>query len=136
MSTNEKRREIESRADVHELVRTFYGKVRKDELLGPIFNKHIEDWETHFERLTDFWEGNLFFKRNFRGNPRLKHIEVDAAEGHTIDALHFGVWLNYWFQTIDALFVGEKANIAKNRARNMGTFFHIAIFQARKGTLN
>jgi hemoglobin len=49
-----------------------------------------------------------------------------------INELHFGTWLNLWFQTIDELFDGEMAQIAKNRARNMGSHLHIAIFNARK----
>lgn len=124
-------KEIENREDVFNLVDTFYAKVRKDELLGPIFNKHIKDWPSHLERLTDFWETNLFFVRKFKGNPMLKHRLVDASENYSINELHFGVWLNHWFQTIDSMFEGEKANMAKNRARNMGTFFHINMFQAR-----
>ena len=36
---------IESREDVQFLVHTFYSKIRKDELLGPIFNSHISDDE-------------------------------------------------------------------------------------------
>ncbi|MEX0274849.1 MAG: group III truncated hemoglobin [Flavobacteriaceae bacterium] len=124
-------KEITTREDVYALVTTFYGRVRKDELLGPIFERHIDDWPAHFERLTDFWETNLFFVAKFKGNPMLKHRLVDAAEKYTLSDMHFGVWLNLWFQTIDDLFVGEKAQIAKNRARNMGTFFYINIFEGR-----
>ncbi|NJB70160.1 hemoglobin [Saonia flava] len=125
------KKEISSRKEVYELVTTFYGKVRKDELLGPIFNRHINDWGGHFEKLTDFWETNLFFVRKFKGSPMHKHILVDKDENYAINEHHFGAWLNLWFQTVDELFIGEKANIAKNRARNMGTFFHIGIFNAR-----
>ncbi|WP_318527366.1 group III truncated hemoglobin [Rasiella rasia] len=126
------RKDITTREDVYLLVSTFYGKVQNNELLGPIFNRAITDWDTHFEHLTDFWETNLFFKRKFKGNPIQKHVEVDTAEGHSINELHFGVWLNMWFETVDDLFVGELAQIAKNRARNMGTFIHLQIFNARK----
>jgi len=125
------RREIENRDDVFILVDTFYNKVRKNELLGPIFEAHISDWPKHIERLTDFWETNLFFVRKFKGNPLIKHQIVDAKAGYKIDELHFGTWLNLWFETIDQLYQGEKAIIAKNRARNMGTFFHVNMFKAR-----
>ena len=125
------KKEIVTREDVYNLVSTFYSKVRKDDLLAPIFNKHITDWPAHLEHLTDFWETNLFFKNKFKGNPLYKHKVVDAAENNTINEHHFGAWLNLWFQTIDDLFTGEKATIAKNRARNMGTFFHLKIFEAR-----
>jgi len=125
------KKEITNRTDVYQLVDAFYIKVRKDSLLGPIFNKHISDWPAHLERLTDFWETNLFFVRKFKGNPLLKHQIVDAAENRTIDSKHFGIWLNLWFQTLDEYFEGEKVTLAKDRARNMGTAIHLKIFEAR-----
>ena len=126
-----KKADINNRESIHLLVRTFYGKVREDALLGPIFNATITDWEGHFNHLTDFWETNLFFKRSYTGDPMQKHIDVDAEQGGAINEMHFGVWLNLWFQTIDDLFEGQIAQIAKNRARNMGTFIHLQIFKAR-----
>ncbi len=126
------KKNIESREDVFLLVSTFYSKVRKDELLGPVFNGIITDWNTHLELLTDFWETNLFFERKYFGNPMHTHIEVDKKMNHSINELHFGTWINLWHETINELFEGETAEIAKNRARNMGTFLHLNIFNARK----
>jgi hemoglobin len=128
--------DIENREDVHLLVTTFYAKVRKDELLAPIFNPMIQDWEEHFEKLTDFWEGNLFFRKKYLGNPLEKHVEVDKFHHGKIEAMHFGVWLNLWYETVDNLFKGEVAQRAKNRARNMSTFIHLKIFDARNETSN
>ncbi len=124
-------KQIESREDVSLLVNTFYDKVRKDELLGPIFNGIIHDWPAHLELLTDFWETNLLYKRKYFGNPMSAHVEVDKKFGNTINELHFGTWINLWLQTINELFEGEVAEIAKNRSRNMGTFIHLNIFNAR-----
>jgi hemoglobin len=83
------------------------------------------------EHLTDFWETNLFFEKSYKGNPIDKHIEVDKKFDGAINELHFGTWINLWYQTIDELFEGDTAQIAKNRARNMGTYIHIHLFQAR-----
>lgn len=129
-------KKIESREDVSFLVRTFYAKIREDALLGPIFNGIISDWETHLELLTDFWETNLFYERKYFGNPLHAHVEVDKKIGNAINELHFGTWLNLWFQTLEEHFEGEVADIAKNRARSMGTFIHLNIFNARKKDLN
>lgn len=125
-------KQIESREDVSLLVHTFYGKVRKNELLGPIFNGIITDWPTHLELLTDFWETNLLYKRKYFGNPMTAHVAVDEQCGNTINELHFGTWINLWLETVNELFEGEVAQIAINRSRNMGTFIHLNIFNARK----
>ena len=114
---------IETRNDVSILVNVFYTKIRKDELLGPIFNGHIPDekWPEHLNKLTDFWETNLFGIAKFKGNPSKKHIDVDKESGHTIEQLHFGKWLQLWFETIDELYVGDVAIKAKESARKMAT---------------
>ena len=124
--------DISSREDVYLLVTTFYSKVRKDELLAPIFNSVIKDWPHHFELLTDFWQTNLFFEKIYMGDPLQKHVEVDKLIGGKISELHFGAWMNLWYETLDELFIGEVTQIAKNRARNMGTYMHLKIFEARE----
>tara|TARA_R110002051_G_scaffold48308_2_gene95371 strand:- start:124370 stop:124759 length:390 start_codon:yes stop_codon:yes gene_type:complete len=125
------KKEIESRIDVQLLVHTFYGRIRKDTMLGPIFNGIISDWETHLELLTDFWETQLFLKRKYLGNPVTTHQEVDDKTNGTITTEHFGVWLNHWFATIDELFEGEVSWIAKNRAQKMSTMLFMQMYQHR-----
>lgn len=123
--------EIQNRADVRLLVETFYGKIRKDKILGPIFNSIITDWESHLISLTDFWETQLFLKRKYYGNPVKAHQQVDDKIDHSITSEHFGLWLNLWFATIDELFDGERAWIAKNRAQKMSTMLFMQIYQHR-----
>lgn len=130
------KKELDTREDVYLLVSSFYTKVRKDNLLGPIFNTAIKDWDEHLDRLTTFWETSLFMTRKLEqkyiGNPMEAHVKVDRDNNHSITELHFGVWLNLWYQTIDELFVGEYADVAKRRARKMGTFLHLKIFEERQ----
>ena len=56
--------------------------------------------------------------------------------GNTISQEHFGQWMNLWYRTIDELFEGEYANMAKNRARKMSTFLYLKIFEARQANNN
>lgn len=128
--------DIQTRADVQNLVTTFYKKVRTNELLGPFFNETISDWDAHFDLLTTFWESSLFMTRplehKYQGNPIDAHIQVDQKFDEQITEMHFGVWLNLWYETIEELFQGPVADNAKRRARKMGTFIYLKIFEARQ----
>ena len=124
---------IAGRKEVSLLVNTFYAKIRKNELLGPIFNGHIPDekWPEHLSKLTDFWETNLFGIVKFKGNPTQKHLNVDRNLNHTVSQEHFGRWLQIWFVTIESNFCGVLANKAKEGARRMANGQFMAIFNHR-----
>lgn len=130
--------DIQDRDDVFLLVSEFYIKVRKDTILGPFFNNVIKDWDTHIDHLTTFWESSLFMtkklEQRYKGNPLEVHVKVDKENNHSITELHFGIWINLWFATLDELFEGIVAENAKRRARKMGTFLYLSIFQARQNS--
>ena len=126
------KQDIQNREDVYKLVSTFYAKVRANEKIGYVFNEIIEDWPSHLEKLTDFWETNLFFVSKFRGNPMQAHVDVDRHFNNSIEQKHFGEWLNMWFETVDELFEGDRASIAKNRARNMASNLFMAVYEHRQ----
>ena len=126
------KKQIENRADVEFLVHQFYAKIRADEEIGFYFNTIIKDWDSHLEKLTDFWETNLFAVKKYKGNPHEVHNEVDAHFDGKITSNEFGIWLNHWFQTIDEHFEGENADTLKRRARKMSTFLYMSMFEHRK----
>lgn len=125
------KRELNTREDISFLIHTFYGRIREDEMLGPIFNGMIKNWPEHLEKLTDFWETNLTLNRVFRGNPPEAHRRTDRYMNHTISMEHFGRWLQIWFATIDEFFTGNQAYLAKNRARTMSTHLFLRMFESR-----
>ena len=125
-------KEIQNRDDVAFLVQHFYAKIRADKEIGFYFNETIKDWNEHLEKLTDFWEMNLFGGRNFDGNPIEAHNRVDQKFNESITPEVFGIWLNLWFATIDEFFEGENATILKRRARKMGTMLFLNIFENRQ----
>ena len=126
-------KEIETREDVNHLVNIFYAKIRKDDLLGDIFNSHIADeqWPANLEKLTDFWETNLFGVPKFKGNPTQKHINVDKNLNYGVTQIHFSRWLQLWFETINELYEGERAEKAKQAARKMATGQYIMVWNHR-----
>ena len=40
---------------ISDLVESFYATIRRDALLGPIFETHVADWTSHLARMKDFW---------------------------------------------------------------------------------
>lgn len=126
-------REIKNRDDIFLLVSTFYNKIKKDDFIGPIFLEMIpdEEWNAHLEKLTDFWDSTLFIKRSYKGNPMIKHQNVDQHFNGSITQKHFGKWLELWFGTVDSLFFGDKATEAKERARNIASILFLRIYEAR-----
>ncbi|CAL2093752.1 group III truncated hemoglobin [Tenacibaculum sp. 190524A02b] len=132
------KREIINRDDVYLLVSTFYNKIKLDDFIGPIFISTIpaNEWNDHLEKLTDFWETNLFFVRKFKGNPMKAHKDVDMNFNYKISQEHFGRWLQLWFTTVDELFLGQKANEAKERARNIASMLFFRMFEAKPKSSN
>ncbi|WP_291149130.1 group III truncated hemoglobin [Flavobacterium sp. UBA7680] len=126
------KKQIENRADISFLVHHFYAKIRADKEIGFYFNMIIKDWDAHLEKLTDFWETNLFAVKKYKGNPHAVHNEVDAHFDSKITANEFGIWLNHWAQTLDEHFEGENVETLKRRARKMSTFLYVSMFEHRK----
>lgn len=118
------RNEILQLEDVKNLVDTFYGKVRENDLLGPIFDNRIQDrWPEHLAKMYTFWQTILLGEHTYYGSPFPPHATLP------VEKIHFETWLSLFYQTIDELFVGEKANEAKWRANKMAEMFQLKITQ-------
>ncbi|HMA06231.1 MAG TPA: group III truncated hemoglobin [Ramlibacter sp.] len=81
-----------SEEEVSELVHTFYGHVRDDAVLGPIFGRHVKDWDTHLARMVDFWSSALRGTARFRGTP-MRERANDLAR-RIADSLWYGYRLS------------------------------------------
>lgn len=126
------KKDIQSRKDIEILVSTFYQKVRQDKTIGTFFNRTITDWPEHLDKLSNFWSANLLLVKGYQGNPMRTHIQVDEKFDHSIEQAHFGKWLQLWLNTVDELYMGEKAHLAKERARNMAHMIFMRIYMARQ----
>lgn len=112
--------DVRNKEDVKIFVDSFYEKVRKDSIIGPVFAAKIADgnWTPHLERMYSFWNTVLFATRDYRGNPFSKHASLP------IQKRHFERWVNLFVETMDEHFEGEIADDAKMRADKMGKLFH------------
>lgn len=111
-------KDIENKQDIEFLLHSFYNVVRKNEIIGYIFDEIIKvNWEQHLPLITNFWETLLFGKDTFKGNPMLTHIQISKKVPLT--KLHFDTWLQIWNNTINEYFFGKKAEEAKQKAQNI-----------------
>jgi hemoglobin len=111
--------DIESRADVEDFVRAFYRDAAMDDVLGPVFHAARVDWSVHIPKLVDFWSWQLLGERGYEGNPLRAHEPSHARTPFT--AAHYERWLDLFTTTIDDRFAGQRAELAKSRARRMAT---------------
>lgn len=114
----ETKNDITTFDDIKLLVDTFYGQVRNDELLGPVFNHTIKDnWPVHLQKMYSFWQTVLLNEYTYQGGPFPPHMKLG------INSAHFERWMQLFTATIDQLFSGEKADEAKWRAGKMSELF-------------
>lgn len=110
--------DIASRADIENLVNTFYDKVKGNEILGYIFEDVANvNWVAHLPRMYAFWESQLLDQQTFTGNPMVKHIALSKQTSLT--EREFSEWLRLFDGTVDEIFKGPKAVEAKIKAANI-----------------
>jgi hemoglobin len=116
-------RDIEDRADCERLVRAFYGRALEDPLIGWLFTDVARlDLEAHVPRITSFWETVLLGARSYAGGAFAPHAALHMRA--ELRAAHFERWLVLWAATVDELFAGERAELAKAHAERVAHAFH------------
>jgi hemoglobin len=115
------RYDIQDRTDIQELIVAFYKRAFADELIGHIFTDVMHmDLEAHMPIMCDFWETILFQTGAYRRNAFEVHHRINQL--NPISSVHFQRWEDLWHDTIDEMFEGEKANLAKlNASRISGS---------------
>lgn len=110
-----------------ELVHAFYGKIRNDSVLGPIFAARIDDWPPHLDRMTSFWSSVALMTGRYHGAPVPKHV------GLPIDWSHFERWLTLFRETAMEICTPAGAAHVIERAERIARSLNFAIEDA-KGT--
>jgi hemoglobin len=116
-------KDIETRDDVERLVRAFYTRALGDPIIGWLFTDIAKlDLEAHVPQITSFWETILLGAHSYGGGAFRPHAELHAKA--QLRKAHFDRWLTLWRETIDELFAGERAELAKAHAERVAKAFH------------
>ena len=105
---------LPDRDDIVRLVDAFYEKVRRDGVLGPVFNPLVHDWDEHKALLVRFWSSVVLGTREYRGNPMAVHRPLPIDDGH------FGRWLGLWRATTQEVLDPAHAELMYGHALRIG----------------
>lgn len=115
-------------AMIETLVRSFYAKVRCDDLLGPVFDARIEDWEPHLDRMCAFWSSVALLSGRYHGRPMEMHAPLP------VDSRHFDRWLALFEETARSVCPAPAAAHFIERARRIAESLELAV-AAHNGVL-
>src|ERR1700754_5072128 len=114
--------DIETREDCERLVRAFYSRALTDPIIGYIFTDVARlDLEAHVPVIASFWETILLGAQSYRGGAFAPHAALHMKA--RLRAGHFERWLWLWHTTVDELFAGERAELAKSHAVRVARAF-------------
>jgi hemoglobin len=111
---------------IRRLVHAFYGKVRQDPQIGPIFNREIDDWDEHLARLCDFWSSVLLMSGRFKGQPMAVHTQLAD-----IGPAHFARWLELFHETAGEVCPPQAAALFRAKADQIGESLQLGIAFSR-----
>jgi hemoglobin len=107
---------------IRDLVHTFYGRVRQDAVLGPIFNSVVEDWDEHLAKLCDFWSSVTLMTGRYKGTPMKVHANLPQ-----IAPEHFVQWLGLFRATAADICPPEAAALFVDRSERIAESLQMGI---------
>ena len=111
------------------LVERFYGKVRQDPLIGPVFDRAIADWPEHLEKLQAFWSSVMLTTGRYKGRPLPAHVR----HGDMISAASFDRWLAIWSETTEEMLDPASAAALQDKAARIAESLSLGIAFHRGG---
>lgn len=126
--------EIRDRTGIDEamigaLVTTFYAQVRRDPLIGPIFEERIDDWTRHLEKLCAFWSSVVLMTGRYHGQPMQAHLSLPIRNEH------FERWLEIFEATAMSVCPRKAADVFIGRARRIADSLELGI-AAHRGEIS
>lgn len=105
------------------LIPAFYGRVREDALIGPLFNAAIHDWPEHLGKLTAFWSSVMLTSGRYKGSPMAAHLRhIDAIKPEM-----FRRWLEIWAETTAELMPPPAAAALQEKAGRIGESLQLGL---------
>jgi len=109
---------------VHDLVHAFYGRVRADATLGPIFEAVVAGrWDEHLAKMCDFWSSVTLATGRYEGRPLAAHLRLKDVRPE-----HFQLWLRLFRATAAEVCPDDLAAFFIDRAERIAESFQLGMF--------
>ncbi|MCM8730429.1 group III truncated hemoglobin [Hephaestia sp. MAHUQ-44] len=106
------------------VVHNFYGRVRDDAELGPVFDDAISDWPHHLGKMVDFWSSVMLTTGRYKGNPMMMHLKHKRR----ITPELFDRWLALWAETTNELMPPPVAAALQAKAGRIAESLQLGLF--------
>ncbi|TRW96587.1 group III truncated hemoglobin [Paracoccus sp. M683] len=80
---------------IDRVVQVFYAAIRRHEVLGPVFGRHVTDWPSHEAKIAGFWKKAILYQPGYDGNPMQVHMATPDVRPE-----HFTIWLALFDETL------------------------------------
>jgi hemoglobin len=114
-----------TQSQIVSLVDAFYAKVRRDEVLAPIFERAIapDAWPVHLAKMYDFWSSVMLTTGRYKGNPLAVHMRLDGIEPSM-----FARWLALFRATAEELLPAELAASFREKSERIAESLKLGLF--------
>ena len=117
---------------IRTLVSQFYGRVRQDPLLAPVFTAVLgdtdADWAAHRDRLADFWSSIMQASGRYHGDPFSAHLRLPDLTPDMFDR-----WLALFQATCREVLPPDDAIAFGIRAERIARSLRMGLFEHRPG---
>jgi hemoglobin len=118
---------------IRRLLELFYGRVRHDAQLGPVFAKAVGTtdaaWTPHLARLADFWSSVMLRSGRYHGDPFSAHLRLPDLEPAMFDR-----WLALFGESCAEVLEPDVADAFRERAGRIASSLRMGLFERLPGS--
>lgn len=112
---------------IDRVVAVFYSAIRRHEVLGPVFGRHVDNWPEHEAKIASFWRNAILREGGYDGSPMRAHMMAGDVRSD-----HFTPWLALFDETLRRTLPTEVARSWSALAHRIGAGLRMGVQDIRE----